>query len=582
MKAILLAVGVALLSGCSTGNFREIEGKPDPAVDAAPALTAPIGLVADTQFHESRGVPSRYFGLGGDEFVDVTIRTGQQVIGAGDVLAAALNLTSALPLVIHAGDAIDVSCQTEWIRFKQIMTSSPRGIPSATSWLFTPGNHDGFLTGNIFPTSSGLYWDGYWTNLCNAGQLMKSTTATQFTFMAKHMLVRDYITLLGGAFGDDWRAQGCDTAGRLCWAAFAPEAAPWTSYLIQLVKLPEAPDSAIPIYALLLDSSDYESRPYLNSFVAGTEGSLSAAQLSAASSLLKSVPSTAKYFFIAHHPANDWHGEKWSSERLNAWSNLLKDSRSLRFLVSSHTHKGSLRENTSTLGTFVELNTGSLADAPVYLRKLEFRGTASGRIGVRSEAIPITVDTERCTQLLPKVPSPDFDYGVDTQRSKSYRAGEIVPGPAAAVSAFWYFFNFWESKHKELRPQLLAYADIVDATMPKDVDLTYVWTSTDAGRLSETLKGPAKTSAELRQNANCTNGARKCSVQSKGNLLLAVENYYTASTTPADVKTKAHEMKLCMAVAAANDSAVSDPSVRKVYNGIGKPWSLWLAPDSYK
>jgi hypothetical protein len=579
MHKALLVVGALLLGGCATGSFKELEGRPDPAIAAAQPLTEPIGLVADTQFHESRGVASRYFGLGGDELVDVTIRTGQQVIGAGAVLTAALERTASLPLVIHAGDAIDVSCQTEWSRFKQVMTSGPRGAPGATSWLFAPGNHDGFLTGNIFPTASGLYWDGYWTNLCNAGQLMASTQATRYSFMAKHNLVRDYVGLLGGRFGTDSKAWGCDAAGKLCWTAYAPSAEPWTSYLVQVVKLPQAAGSSVPVYAVLLDSSDYLVRPYLNSLAAGLEGSLSYAQLNAARKLVSAVPATARYFFIAHHPAEDWKARKWSPERLGEWHALLRDPRSLNFLVSAHTHTGSLRRNESALGTFLELNTGSLADAPVYLRTLQFHGTREGRVGVLSEAVPIAVDAQRCTQLLPKAPSAGLDYGVDTQRSESDRAGERRPGPVALATALRYFFALWESKHKELRPQLLAYADIVEAIMPAQATLTYVWTATDAGRLSQTLNGPQGTAAELRQHANCIDGVRKCSVQAKGNLLLAVEDYFVNPATPADVRARAQEMMLCMAVTAANDSAAGKREVGRVHREIAQPWSFWLTAD---
>ena len=577
MKTALLALGIALLAGCAnSGGFKVVKGGPDPTVDATPALTMPIGLVADTQFHESRGVPSRYLGLGGDEFVDVTIRTGQQVIGAGDVLAAALKATATLPLVIHAGDAIDVSCETEWTRFKQTMTSSHRGEPGPATWLFTPGNHDGYLTGNIYPASSGLYWDGYWVNLCNAGQLMKSKTETKYSFMAKHKLVQDYVAMLGGSFGSDAKAEGCDTTGRLCWRAFAPMREPWRSFVVQAVRLPPATEQSAPVFAVLLDSSDYDDRPYLDSFVAGKHGDLSQEQFDAVGDLLRRVPAEGKFFFIAHHPSSAWRVRSWGETRLMTWKRLMSDSRSLRFVVTAHTHEGSLRENTSLLGRFVELNTGSLADAPLYVRNLEFRRTSDGRIGFRSEAMQIGVDVARCKSILPIPADLRLDYGVETQRSLTERAGEKKPGLAALGNAIWYFFNLWESKHKELRPHLLGYADIVDATMPADATLSYVWTSTEAGTLSQSLRGGTETSRELREHANCRDGFRKCSAQSKANLLFAVEQYYNADTTPAAIKEQAREMRLCMAVMATNDSSAHNGRVKSVSESLAVPWAQWL------
>lgn len=79
-------------------------------------LTQPVVLLADTQIHESRGTASHFWSLAGDEFFPVTIRTGQQVIGAPDMLLEALERTRDAPLLLHLhlGDAIDVSCQSEW------------------------------------------------------------------------------------------------------------------------------------------------------------------------------------------------------------------------------------------------------------------------------------------------------------------------------------------------------------------------------------------------------------------------------------------------------------------------------------
>lgn len=586
MSKTLLLLAAALLAGCASSiPFKDLEGESDSSVDAAQPLTQPVGVVADTQFHESRGVASRYLGLGGDEVVDVTIRTGQQVIGSEDILTAALKRASSLPLVIHAGDAMDVSCQTEWEKFTRVMSSEKQRSPGSSTWLFTPGNHDGFLTGNFFPVNGDTYQPDFWANLCNAGQMRKPDKSQLHTLMPKHLVVQEYVKWLGGYFKPNETSQGCDKTKALCWQAYAPKSRPWQSFLVQIVRLPRTTEASFDVYAVLLDSSDYESRPYVSlfSFAAGREGSLSAAQLDAARSLLSTVPPQGKYFFVAHHPASDWREDKWSAARLSAWSSLLQDPRSLRFLVSAHTHTGSLRQNFTALGEFVELNTGSLADAPLYLRTLEFRRAANGRIGVRSEALPVDIDRQRCARLLPLRKVKDLDYDVDTQRTESARAGEQKLGPVAIATAVRYFFNFWESKHKELRPHLLAYADIVDESMPAmlptDAPLRYNWTSIENGPPQhELLSGRKQVANELRANANCTTGVRKCSAQAKSNLLMAVEDYYADPKTPRDIREKAHELRLCMAVSAANDSAATKSEVRKLYHYIAKPWSMWLTP----
>jgi hypothetical protein len=44
--------------------------------------------------------------------------------------------------VVHLGDAADVSCPEELDRFLAIMGRSGK------TWFYTPGNHDGYFTGN--------------------------------------------------------------------------------------------------------------------------------------------------------------------------------------------------------------------------------------------------------------------------------------------------------------------------------------------------------------------------------------------------------------------------------------------------
>ncbi|MEJ7806919.1 MAG: hypothetical protein WKG03_13485, partial [Telluria sp.] len=161
----------------------------------------PIRLIADTQVHESRGTASRFMSLAGDEFVNVTIRTGQQVIGSGDLLRAALTPANAFPLTLHLGDAIDVSCETEWAHFSRVMKGQ-LGPPGSKSWLLAPGNHDGFYVGNFFPNKQGLYTKSHWDNVCNAGRSKignRDNERNLYNAMTKGSLVKAYASELAGA-----------------------------------------------------------------------------------------------------------------------------------------------------------------------------------------------------------------------------------------------------------------------------------------------------------------------------------------------------------------------------------------------
>lgn len=573
-----------MLAGCVAAPYTPLDkSKGGPGAETA-ALTEPIVLVADTQFHESRGVASRPVGLSGDEFVDVTVRSAQQVIGAADVLKFALQRSAQFRLVIHAGDAIDVSCDTEWNHFKDIMRAGRGPSPGSTTWMFAPGNHDGFFTGNIFPKEKGWYRTEYWLNMCNAGRMWANKDSRLYDKAPKNKIISQYIKMLGGEKGADGWARGCTADKAVCWSAFTSEIEPWKSFLMQRVLLPQAPDSKTPVYALLLDTSNYDQRPYLFSFAAGVRGDISYVQMQEVTSLTKALPSYSKYFFIAHHPTSDWRASNWDSHRREAWKRLVHDARSLQFLVSAHTHEGSLRQTGTELANIVELNIGSLADAPVYMRSLDFRINAVGRIGFRSEAIKLNPDATDCDLLEPQASKKGSEYGVDTQRSENARASErpaLLRYAKAARSALGNFIRQWQAKHKELRPQLLAYADIVDKTMPEDVQFSYRWGGMDNTPYTEDLRGRMAISSALRKHANCTDGVGQCSVQAKGSLLLALENYYWRDgKVPADVKQKAHTMRLCMAIAAAAESPTggNKKNVLRIDEEISVPWTVWLTP----
>lgn len=525
------------------------------ATSNSAALTKPIALIADTQFHESRGVASRYFSLAGDEFVDVTIRPGQVVIGAADILQHALERAKQFPLVIHAGDAMDLSCETEWSLFTNVFTTSMKQAPGPKSWLFAPGNHDGYLTGNIYPPEKNApYVQEYWANMCNAGRhYKKNGQDRRFTMMPKERLVAAYMEKLGVQAGLNGTWEGCTPEKDMCWSARSSKEEPWMSYVVQLVKMPMAREDSTPIFAVLLDSSDYDERPFSLKLLAGETGSLSARQLRSAVDLTRNLPTGARYFLVTHHPAKDWKFLFWSAEQKAAWSSLLNDPRSLHFLVSAHTHDGFLQEHREPVGSFTELNTGSLADDPIYIRSLAFERDPAGNIGFTSDSIPLLGADAGCKDIQLPTPKKGYEYGTDTQTRKGDRATKF--GDLVRVSAaIDYAQRFEKAKHAELRPQLLAYADVVDISMPAETVIEYDWTTLKTGVATATLTGRDEVSKELRKYANCDTGKGRCSYQAKGELLRVLEEYYwTRSGVPDEVKLRAHKVRLCLALDAAVD-----------------------------
>jgi hypothetical protein len=592
---------VAVLAGCaSSPESIELDSTSGWDHIGKTPLTQPIALIADTQIHESRGVASRFFNRSGDEFVPVTLRTGQQVIGVADVLLHAMERAKSYPLVLHAGDALDVSCVTEWDLFMAAMSASGRAGPGPDSWLLALGNHDGFLTGNMYPKDDGagrIYVKSYWSNLCNAGRVQVDMK-NRYSHMPKEEIVTRYAKMLSKHKDSPSGKPNCNTDGSLCWSSRVRKGdLQWTSYIVQRVQLPSTQSEKTPIYALLMDSSDFAQRPYLApTGLAGLRAGVSADQLRSLKRLVADLPPEARYFLVAHHPFEVWGGDEWNAESRTLWAELNGDTRSLQFLVSAHTHKGALLSHSGELGPLTELNTGSLSDAPVYLRSLWFESDSNGAIGFRSPAIPLTAEQSYpgCPGATFSPQNPDLDYGVRGQDTESDRASTsptAIRYTKAIFSALGHLVKFWSGKHDELRPQLLAYADVVERSIPSNQAFSYYpfGERNDDGSLnhSKRLKGGAGIADELRKNANCSTGEGYCSVQAKGNLLLALEKYFWFdSTTPQTVKSEAHRLRLCLALAASAESPYPDSSeremVEKLSQKISNEWAsrLYSHPKS--
>lgn len=549
----VLAIVLLILGGCAGVARSDWAEDVGPGNEVLQPLTKEIRIIADSQIHESRGTPSRYISLAGDEFIGVTVRSGQQVIGAADLLAA--SIADDYPLTLHLGDAIDLSCQTEWTLFNRAMTSK-FATPGADTWLLALGNHDGFMTGNIYPTNSGLYVADYWDNMCNVGRTTVTDASSgakislnKYRFETKKSLVDDYMQKLKRGMGVDPATPDnplCQD-DRFCASYFSENG--WSTSVVQLVKLPEhAPGNGKAIHALLLDTSDFDERPYIGirRIKAGVRGGITARQLKQALALVNRMPLDARFFIVAHHPYAAWRLNHWREESVGALGELMNDPRFMDFILTAHTHTGGWYSHSRGNKVLHELNIGSLADAPLYYRTLRFARDESNRVVIDSRRMSLTQDRyEECGN----VPAPGIGYTADEQKSvydRNSDKGPIIRFAAGFTNAARHFFRLWHAKHTELKPQLLSYADVVMLTMPAN---TRIKTP------ERTYAGPEEVVSTLRDLADCTH-ATKCAVQRKGHLLMALEEYYwDKDNTPEAVRAKAHKVRYCMAVRLADESA---------------------------
>lgn len=574
MRCISLTrIGLALLSGllvsCSTVSpLKESTWKSnEPPIE----ITKEVGLVSDTQFHESRGTASIWWSLGSDEFVGVTIRSAQQVIGEPDVLAESLDSQKDIPLVVHLGDAIDVSCQTEWNSFKDVIVEKRR-LPGKSSWVFTPGNHDGYLTGNIYPQgNNNLYKEDYWNQVCNAGRF-NNNEKTRYSAQKKNDLIKDYTSMLQQGLNEEKFIQYNDSSsgikcfgelGDFCIIEKINEDEPWRSFIVQSVLLPSGNEDRefSPIYLILLDTSNFDSQPKFSLFSkkAGMEAGITKAQLEAVNAMINNLPEDSHFALAGHHDYKSWQADTWQAERRDILAKIISHPRSLKFLLTSHTHMGGWFSQKVANQKFVELNLGSLIDNLIYYRTLKFIRSNDGVWGVESKPHNLECKVkEFCSEDESKLPEDGSGYSIKDQSPTTDRlrnSPAAVRYLAGVFSAIGKYFKFWHSKHTELKSHLLIYRDIVQKTMPYNTEISYPKVAGDV-LITKTLINKDEVIGQLEKLAECYD-SKECAVQIKGNLLLALEQYYNSSA-PEGVRETAHKIKFCQAFSATKASAPKD------------------------
>ncbi len=526
------------LSACSPGRGLLIT---KAAPQRGEPVTAPIALIADSQLHESRGTASRWWSRAGDEFVPVTIRTAQAVIGAPVLLQESIVQASEFGMIIHLGDALDVSCSSEWDIFAAVMRSTSR------PWMFVPGNHDGFIVGNFYASDDSRYNKGYWIEVCNAGRYYPIPDH----HLAKEQVLKNYVALqrdilpAGRAMGS---GVSCDPRNQTdCMLWGVDLARPWASYVVQARRLPAwKRPTDLPIYVVALDTSSYQKQPIFSPFStwAGVEGGFSAAQLEAVAKIVRWLPANSKFLLIGHHDLPHWP----QSEDLDR---VFKDARFLRLVVTAHTHKGYWSQQVRGGVEVVELNIGSLIDAPTYFRDLSIERLADGRFLARSQRIVLDPKSLRCTERLP---SPDEIDSIERQSSESDRLANVpalFSKPIALVSAVGHWLAFWQSKHQELDPQLAAFARLVNS-LPDDEPMSLTYRLGDNQQRLLTSKQAVV--GKLRFLATCDEGESvECSVQGKGRIMQAAEQMmspFGGATLSATAIERLRRARLCTAAIA--------------------------------
>jgi len=403
------------------------EEKPADRLEIRPVL-----LVADNQLNNLATAPAFIRSSVADRFKGVSIRPPMLDLFARDVFCWAVRELGADRFVLHLGDALNISCTSEWRLFVEMM----RDVASNPGWVMVPGNHDAYYYGN---TGGGHKWlsrlasmaeadvPTLWDRACSDEYPPRRRPGLRFT---KNRMIDSYVAelkrranrdaWLGGSKALD-RCLGKIAARRTCEYLAEdptrilrrvlihkfPEAEQHQSFVLQELELDI--NAEPPVRAILLDTVDYPANPAM---IGGAIDRL-AETACGVMGLLPGVPGTESiwskpYAALCHlaqqvesfnpgltgnlsaaqiEAADRWLAELPAEGRYIlvghhpakhllppslAWlETRARDDPRFVMYVSAHSHDGKIVRHEKEGGArFIEVNVGSTTDWPAEVREL--------------------------------------------------------------------------------------------------------------------------------------------------------------------------------------------------------------------
>jgi hypothetical protein len=400
---VLLGAGcVLLLAGCA-GKLPQRPPPADPPGQYV-QLTQPIIAVGDTQEHESTGFPLHDNDSAIDAYVEVAQRPPEQPLFGRRILEWTIESHPTAP-VVHLGDVLDVSCESEMERVSKIFATTKDRQPV----VILPGNHDGLLFGIFNYDILGDLRDNItskWDRGCRRGNASAAalTESASGAALTKRGFIIGYLTRLAGgphshvnldipAGGDvrfEWRNP--DPEGFI-------EAIEWRvrdkrdfgrSFIAQKLRLPAAPGAPHRVKIIAIDTNQVgvvvKSLDAVRGKSPGTIGRVQREQVEVVSKWVAEARSAGEIVVFAGH--HDWSQIGLASRVM--LSEVMEQVDHPLVYVSAHTHRGFwAMQRTSGGRDVLELNVSSLTDWPIAYRRVTFHYDAgSNRIKVVADLMP--------------------------------------------------------------------------------------------------------------------------------------------------------------------------------------------------
>lgn len=370
-------------------------------------LTRPIIAVGDTQEHNATGFPLHQEDGAVDAYVEVAQRPPEQPLFGRRLLEHAILKHPDMPLV-HLGDVVDMSCQSEWRRMRKIFDTGEQ--PK----VVLPGNHDGLLFGIFNHDLITDYLKGdvmEWQRGCRESsetEEIEPDSEGRGPALNKRMFIQKYIEFL--STGPSYyigltsakKVQGLKDI-QLAWINPDPEGFVEkldanlvfgrnyaSSYIVQKLRLPPAPGAPRRVTMIGIDTSQLNvAIGVLNMLSGGSPGDTGRV-LDDEAKVIKRYVEEARgageiVIFAGHH---SWAQLDQGSK--NRLAKIMEGVDNPLVYISAHTHEGSWAMHRLGGRSLLELNVSSLSDWPIAYRRIAFDyDPAANRIKVNADLMPM-------------------------------------------------------------------------------------------------------------------------------------------------------------------------------------------------
>ena len=396
-------LALLLVAGCASISLST--PPPPDSPGSYVALTRPVIVLGDTQEHESTGFPLHDNDGAVDEYVEVAQRPPEQPLFGRRVLEWAL-LSHPEDPVIHMGDLLDVSCESELDRMRKVFQAARQ------PHVILPGNHDGLLFGIFNYDVFGNLFSGKtsdWDRACRrgraeVGEVGEVVEPRSGAALTKRGYIVAYLNYLAGGPHSrlaslpmpqsavatySWRNADPEGFIEAIEAKILSDRSFARSFVAQKLRLPPAPGATRRVTVIAIDTNQItefiSSLDTIRGISPGHFGHVLADQIEAVSPWVAQARQAGDIVVFAGH--HNWDQLSiGAKERLGA---LMLGVDNPLVYISAHTHRGYWASHRIVTRSLLELNVNSLSDWPISYRRVSFAwDETANRLKVTAEIMP--------------------------------------------------------------------------------------------------------------------------------------------------------------------------------------------------